>query len=728
MDSVQTSKVLHDVFGYEKFRPLQEEVIQQALNKKDALVVMPTGGGKSLCYQIPALIFNGLTVVVSPLISLMKDQVEQLDALGVNAVCLNSSLSFQEYQQNVSLLRRGDAKLLYLAPETLLKSRTRNMLSDMKIDCLTIDEAHCISEWGHDFRPEYRQIADLRTEFPEAVCLAFTATATPRVQRDIKKNLKLDDSEIFIASFNRNNLFLDITEKMDPLKQTLNFLEKHKNQSGIIYCFSRRQVDELSEDLKLNGYSVRPYHAGLSESARSENQESFIRDDTDIMIATIAFGMGINKPDVRFVVHYDLPKNIESYYQQIGRAGRDGLRADCLLLFSYSDIGKINYIISQKSETEQKIARSHLDSLIHFVESQQCRRIPLLNYFGEPFEDESCDMCDNCVYENAQKQDLTIPAQKYLSCIIRTGQMFGMGHINAVLRGSKKKQVLQHKHDQISTYGIGKEFSRKQWSRLARQLIRQGYLSKDPVYGSLKIEPKAKEILKDDKKIYGTVGEGRKKKAGKTISVSSEIENLDYDKTLFELLRQQRKQIADEENRPPYTIFPDTTLIEMSYYYPQKIDSLLNIYGVGKMKRSKYGLPFLDVIQEYCEMNSLKERPKKIIRRHKSTGRKRHHEVGEAFNEGSSVQGLMEQYGVKQGTIINHLEKYFREGNEVRPDGIIEASSLSPEQQEKVMEIFEKEGDEMLRPVYEALNETVTYDELRILRLYKSVKEKPLGV
>lgn len=382
----QATNVLREVFGYDSYRPLQEEVIQRVLNKKDTLVVMPTGGGKSLCYQIPALLFDGLTVVVSPLISLMKDQVEQLDSSGVKAVCLNSSIPYQEYQQNVDLIIQGQAKLLYLAPETLLKLKTQRLLSEVKVDCLTIDEAHCISEWGHDFRPEYRQIAGLRTSKAignDAVCLALTATATPRVQQDIKRNLELDDSEAFIASFDRENLFIEITDKQDPFEQTLGFLEKHQEQSGIIYCFSRKQVDDLSADLSNLGYSVRSYHAGLTETERTENQEAFIRDDVDIMVATIAFGMGINKPDVRFVVHYDLPQNIESYYQQIGRAGRDGLRADCLLLFSYSDIGKINYFINQKSPDEQKVARAHLDALLHFVESAECRRIPLMDYFGK---------------------------------------------------------------------------------------------------------------------------------------------------------------------------------------------------------------------------------------------------------------------------------------------------------------------------------------------------------
>ncbi|MGK7370680.1 MAG: RecQ family ATP-dependent DNA helicase, partial [Candidatus Halalkalibacterium sp. M3_1C_030] len=392
----EAKKKLNDVFGYESFRPLQEEVIQQVLNKKDALVIMPTGGGKSLCYQIPAIIFEGLTIVVSPLISLMKDQVEQLHQYGIPAVYLNSSLTPEEYQANIEKLKSGSVDMLYLAPETLLMPKTRELLSGLDIDCFTIDEAHCISEWGHDFRPEYRQLVEVRKDFPNASCLALTATATPRVRQDIKNTLGMKDSETYLASFDRKNLFLKVADKDGPTDQVLDFLYTRKKQSGIIYCFSRRQVDELYVDLKKEGHSVKPYHAGLSEKVRSRNQEAFIRDDVNIIVATIAFGMGINKPDVRFVVHYDMPKNIESYYQQIGRAGRDGLRADCLLLFSYSDTQKIRYFINQKEDEEKKIAEQHLKSLLKFLEATECRRKPLLNYFGEEYEKDECGMCDNC--------------------------------------------------------------------------------------------------------------------------------------------------------------------------------------------------------------------------------------------------------------------------------------------------------------------------------------------
>ena len=378
------ASILKETFGYDTFRPHQREVIENVLARHDTLAIMPTGGGKSLCYQIPALLFDGLTVVVSPLISLMKDQVEQLRAFGVPALFLNSSLGVQEYQENMGYVKHGEVKLLYVAPETLLTPRILALLDSVQVDCLTIDEAHCISEWGHDFRPEYRQLVAVRQRFPNAVCLALTATATERVRKDIRTTLKFSTSNEFIASFNRENLYIEVVRKRDPIAQTIHILEKHKDQSGIIYCFSRRQVDELAAYLAAQGYSIRPYHAGLEDFERKQNQEAFIRDDAQIIVATIAFGMGINKPNVRFVIHFDLPKSIESYYQEIGRAGRDGLPAHCTLLFNYSDVAKINYFIDQKEGDEKRVAIGHLDAIVRYAEDElTCRRRPLLNYFGE---------------------------------------------------------------------------------------------------------------------------------------------------------------------------------------------------------------------------------------------------------------------------------------------------------------------------------------------------------
>ena len=593
--------VLGDIFGYDEFRPLQREIIGNVLKKRDTLVIMPTGGGKSLCYQIPALIFKGLTIVVSPLISLMKDQVEQLTELGVPAVVLNSSLSNEEYSRNLERVKKNGVKLLYLAPEALLTTGMLSMLSSLQVDCLAIDEAHCISEWGHDFRPEYRQLVGVRSRFPFATCVALTATATPRVQEDIKNNLKFDASNEFIASFNRENLFIQVTPKNNPTSQTIEFLRNYPDQSGIIYCFSRRQVDDLYETLKSRGYSVRPYHAGLSNTKRTQNQELFIRDDVQIIVATIAFGMGINKPNVRFVIHFDLPKNIETYYQEIGRAGRDGLRAHCLLLFSYADIQKIKYFINQKDDHEQQVANIHLNSMLQFAETNGCRRIPLLTYFGEDYSTEKCDMCDNCLAGEKKRVDITIPAQKFLSCVKRADEIFGANHIIDVLRGSQSKKVLKFGHTTLSTYGIGKEYSRKQWFHLARQFIQKGLIVQDTKYGSLKLTEKAYDVLKGRELVFGILEEehfpDRKEKKKKY--------EYEHDHVLFEKLRKRRKELADKAGIPPYVIFPDKTLIEMAAFFPRSGESLLHIHGVGSVKYNKYGTIFMNIIDEYCQEHNI---------------------------------------------------------------------------------------------------------------------------
>lgn len=601
----KAKSILGEVFGYSEFRTHQRKIIENVLQKRHTLVIMPTGGGKSLCYQIPALIFKGLTIVVSPLISLMKDQVEQLTELGVSALFLNSSLSVEEYSRNVELLKKKEVKLLYLAPETLLTQRTLSLLSSLQVDCMAIDEAHCISEWGHDFRPEYRQLADVRTRFPSATCIALTATATPRVREDIISSLGFDVSNEFIASFNRQNLFLHITPKYNPVSQTIDFLSGHLGQSGIIYCFSRRQVDDLYGILREYGYSVRPYHAGLSDKERAQNQELFIKDDVQIIVATIAFGMGINKPNVRFVIHFDLPKSIETYYQEIGRAGRDGLKAFCLLLFSYGDIRKIKYFINQKSQDEQRIANIHLNAILQFAETEVCRRRPLLAYFGEDYHAKKCDMCDNCLAGDRNLVDITVLAQKFLSCVKRTDEMFGINHIIDVLRGSQSQKIYNFEHEKLSTYGIGKDYSRKQWFQLARQFIHKGLIIQDTKYGGLKLTDRAYDVFKGREIVLGMIEEEH---IGHVKQKEIETE-YEYDLVLFEKLRKMRKELADNAGVPPYVIFSDKTLIEMASFYPRSKESLLYIHGVGSVKHKKYGAYFLDIIDSHCNERRIEIHP-----------------------------------------------------------------------------------------------------------------------
>jgi len=660
----------------------------------------------------------------------MKDQVEQLRAFGIAALFLNSSLAPQEYQENMDTVKRGETKLLYVAPETLLTPRILLMLAGLKVDCLTIDEAHCISEWGHDFRPEYRQLVEVRQRFPSAVCLALTATATERVRQDIRSTLKFTTTNEFVASFNRENLYLEVVRKRDPITQTIQMLERYKDQSGIIYCFSRKQVDELATYLAGQGYSVRPYHAGLEDSERRENQEAFIRDDAQIIVATIAFGMGINKPNVRFVIHFDLPKSIEGYYQEIGRAGRDGLPAHCLLLYSYSDVAKINYFIDQKDEPEKRVARQHLEAIVGYAEDEAtCRRKPLLNYFGEAYSADNCTNCDNCTSAPTALTDITVFAQKFLSCVKRVDERFGAAHIVDILLGSKNEKVLKWGHDQLSTYGIGTELTKQQWVVLARQLVQMGYLKQDGEYRTLSLTQKALDALRNRAPIMGVVQEAteRVRKDGR------KKEELEYNRALFALLRQKRKDMANAAVVPPYVIFSDRTLMEMSAYYPQSTESLLNISGVGQVKARQYGDTFLDNIKSFCEKHGLEEQPHSS---HKERGKsistssggksggggmeigEHTRLVGQAYNAAETVESLMKNYQVMLGTILDHLTKFVSAGNPLRNGEDLQSlTSATPEQKHAAFAAFDELSPTFLKPVYDKLDGSLNYAELKILRM-----------
>ncbi len=588
--------ILASVFGYKSFRPLQEKCIDGILEKKDTLLIMPTGGGKSICYQIPALMLEGITVVVSPLISLMKDQVSQLKALGVPAELLNSSLTVEEYVENKAKIQSGKTKLFFCAPETLFKEETLAMLSALRVDCITIDEAHCISEWGHDFRPEYRRLKDIRPLFPHAVYLAVTATATKQVRKDIIMNLQLRSPREMIASFNRDNLFYEVIAKNRATDQTIDFLEKFKGQSGIIYCFSRKQVDDLTKDINHFGFKALPYHAGLSDEIRHKNQELFIRDDVPIMVATIAFGMGINKPNVRFVIHYDLPKNIESYYQETGRAGRDGLPSHCLLLFSPGDGAKIRYFIDQKTDLDQKkVATAHLNTIIAYAQSLQCRRIPLITYFGEDYQVKNCGLCDNCVNPAVPLVDLSAEAVKFLNCVNETGERFGALHIINVLRGSESEKVLSYDHQDCRSFGAGKHLSVKQWQHLVQQFLLDDLIDKEEEYGVLSLNENSYEILSNKRKFNGH-------KLALELSqpkvIAKKIESV-YSEELFEKLREKRKQLADQQGVPPYIIFSDKSLIDMCQRRPRTTSQFSQVFGVGAQKLERYGSVFVSVINAF---------------------------------------------------------------------------------------------------------------------------------
>lgn len=498
-DLRRAREVLKQTFGFAEFLPVQGEVVAHVLQRHDTLAVMPTGGGKSLCYQLPTLLLDGITVVVSPLIALMQDQVSQLEQLKVPAAFLNSTLLLREYLSVTNRVRHGAVKLLYAAPETLLRPETLLLLEQSRVTCLAVDEAHCISEWGHDFRPEYRHLQEVRRRFPQAVCLALTATATVRVRQDIRRQLGIPAEGEFVASFDRRNLFLAVEPRHDGLAQTLAFLEKRRGQCGIIYCGTRQQVDELSAALNANHWSALPYHAGLPDDVRCHNQARFIRGEVSIMVATVAFGLGINKSNVRFVLHYHLPKDVESYYQEIGRAGRDGLPADCLLLYSLGDAVLHRHFIDAGAESQRQGRKDRLNALLGYAEAMECRRIPLLACFDETLAGP-CGHCDNCVQapEAGETTDVSVAAREFLSCIQRTGEVFGSAHIIAVLRGSCLKKVRAHGHERLSVFGIGKELSTDEWRRLAQQFIRQGLAHHDLEFGGLQLTPKGWQVLKGE--------------------------------------------------------------------------------------------------------------------------------------------------------------------------------------------------------------------------------------
>lgn len=716
--------ILKTVFGYDSFWPLQEKIIAHILAKKDALVVMPTGGGKSLCYQIPGMIFDGLTIVVSPLISLMKDQVDQLREYGVETLFLNSALGVDDYRNNVGKLRENKVKILYVSPETLLATRTLSLLASLNVDCIAIDEAHCISEWGHDFRPEYRQLAEVRTVFPHACCVALTATATPRVREDIRQSLNIDVHGEYVGSFNRPNLFLEVAPKTDPLDQLLTLLDQYPNESGIIYCATRRQTDELHAILQKKGYSVRPYHAGLAEKERTENQERFSRDDVRIIVATIAFGMGINKPNVRFVVHYDLPASIDNYYQEIGRAGRDGLPAHCLLLFSYGDIHKVRFFIEQKTKQEQMVANILLTRLMGFAETDFCRRVPLLNYFGETDIPDFCGMCDNCRTGRDEMNliDLTVPAQMFLSCVKRTDEIFGAGHIVNVLRGSNSQKVRKFNHAQLSTYGIGLAYSARQWSSIARQLIQKGLLQNDYEHGSLKLTQKAWDVLRGKETFFGKLEETKKEQGIIQKQRAGELET--FDAELFEILRTKRKEIADQANLPPYVIFHDRTLREMAFYYPQSKENLIAIYGIGREKLEKYADMFLDVIREYCQLHQITEMRKPVTvdppdpSSRENNGGLRHIIIGERFNDGRAIEQLATDFNIKRSTVIDYLFRYQQSNRSLRQNVLLSNSKLTEDQRQSVLAAFARLGTQRLRPIFDDLNGTVPYDELKLCLMH----------
>jgi len=720
---------LKQYFGYTTFWEGQRQVIDQVLTGQDAFVLMPTGGGKSLTYQLPALLMPGLTIVVSPLIALMQDQVERLRANGIPATFLNSTLSANERTRREMAAINGQLKLLYVAPERLLTSEFLSLLDQVQehvgLSLLAVDEAHCVSEWGHDFRPEYRQLGSLRKRYPDIPMLALTATATERVRVDILEQLRLDDPYIHIASFNRPNLYYEVREKnRNSYAELLAILREQANESVIIYCQTRKNVDNLSAALVQDGVSALPYHAGLTAEQRAEHQERFIRDDVPVLVATVAFGMGIAKPDVRAVIHFDLPRNLEGYYQESGRGGRDGQPAQCILFLNYGDRVKIEYWFDEKSPEEQLVARQQLQQLLVYCESNACRRRALLGYFGEVYTEANCGNCDNCLREQTELEDRTIDARRFLWCVGKTGGRFGMGHIIDILRGAKTQRIRDYHHDQLQAYGIGKEHSVDEWKRFARGLLQQGILSQTldsrPV---LYLNELSREVLRQQRQVLLPAAP---KRASQAQSTHGTYETLDPEvEELFEHLRTVRKRLADEENVPPYVVFSNNALQAMASQRPVTEEHFLRIPGVGKRKLEAYFEIMVREIYDFCTARDLPmgleaprdepaERPARAPRAQSTPTQK----VTLALHQqGLSVAEIASERGLAVSTITNHLLAQFEQGEQIDLTPLV-----PPERYKVIAAALLQVGDEMLKPVKEFLGEEYSYDEIRIVRTIERQK------
>ena len=713
-DEIPLLPLLTQYFGFASFRPLQEEIIRDALAGRDVFALLPTGGGKSLCFQLPALARDGLTVVISPLIALMKDQVDAMQAAGVAATFLNSSLATEESRARLRGLHNGEFKLLYVAPERLLLSGFLADLQRWNVNLIAVDEAHCVSEWGHDFRPEYRQLAQLRGLFPNVPTMALTATATERVRADIVEQLHLREPACYVASFNRPNLNYRVLPKAGPYDQTLEYVRSRRNESGIVYCQSRKSAESVAERLCADGVSAAPYHAGMEAKDRAVNQEQFLRDEVKVVCATIAFGMGINKPNVRFVIHYDLPKNVEGYYQETGRAGRDGLPGECLLLFSAGDVVKQQQFLEEKPEAEKQIAREQLQQMVHYAETGECRRASLLEYFGEIFPHENCGACDNCLYPR-ETFDGTLPAQKFLSCIFRIrergGFAVGLNHVVEVLTGADMDKIRSWGHNQLSTYGIGKEHSRPEWAAIGRELVRLGYVNQDTArFNVLEMTPEGRAWLKDRKPVTLTKP---MQVAPAKVSHAGEIE---CDETLFEKLRTLRKRLADERGVPPYIVFSDVALRQMARLYPVSEGEFVRISGVGERKLAEFGKTFMGEIARHLETYPRQTFASALPVASAAPAAKPRlgdtaRETLRMFRGGMAVEDIARQRSLVASTIYGHLATAIENGESIDLAHFFNADEL-----EKIRAAFAKCGYGNLTGVHQELGGRHDFGVLRVFR------------
>ena len=697
-------QILKEKFGYNSFRLDQEAIIQSVLQKKDTFALMPTGGGKSLCYQIPALMFDGLTVVISPLIALMKDQVDALRVNGISAAYLNSTQSYQEQNEIISKVKSKELKLLYLAPE----SNFIRQLSSFHVSLIAIDEAHCISHWGHDFRPEYLTLAHLKRSFVNVPVIALTATADKLTRKDILEKLELSNPAVFVSSFNRANIRYTVEGKRNSTEKLFDFLENRKDESGIVYCLSRASTERLAEDLTEEGFQALPYHAGLDKEVRAKHQELFLRDEVKIIVATVAFGMGIDKSNVRYVVHMDLPKNIEGYYQETGRAGRDGLDSEALLFYSYADVTKMKRFVEIEGNREQtEVYLKKLNQMAEYGDLITCRRKYLLNYFDEAATNY-CGNCDVCLTRVDQVEG-TVQAQKVLSAVARLQERFGAGYVIDFLRGSNSAKM-QEEHRQLKTFGIGADVSKEAWGDIIRDLLAQEYLIKsEGMYPVLKLTLRSAEVLKGTEKVMIT------KTKEKMSVISSHEEN--YEKDLFAQLKEVRRKIANEENVPAYIVLSDATLMELATYLPHNKEEFLKISGFGQVKIEKYGKQFWDVVAEHCREHNLKSRihlkiPKRVRRESREMDTDTRRKSLELFQMGDSVERIAELRNLSLSTIESHLAFYVQQGT-LSIDEVMD--------KEKIQDIQNAIGQtdgKALSPIKELLGDGYSYGEIRMVVAY----------
>jgi ATP-dependent DNA helicase RecQ len=700
-------QILNEKFGYASFRLQQEAIINSVLAKRDTFVLMPTGGGKSLCYQIPALCFDGLTIVVSPLIALMKDQVDALKLNGIDAAYINSTQTFVEQESILRHAKEKKLKLLYLAPERLLGNDPSflNTLKNCQISLVAIDEAHCISHWGHDFRPEYLMLAKLRSSLNEVPFIALTATADRLTQGDIVDKLKLKEPATFISSFNRANIRYSVEPKQKSFERLLQFLEKHQDDAGIIYCLSRKSTERLAEELTSHGFDALPYHAGMERGQRSKHQEMFLRDDVKIMVATIAFGMGIDKSNVRYVVHMDLPKNLESYYQETGRAGRDGLDSEALLYYSASDVMKLKRFAEIEGNADQTaIALTKLNQMSKFGELVTCRRKYLLNYFNEDAP-ANCQNCDVCLSETSM-YDATIQAQKVFSAIARMEQSYGAGFIIDFLRGAASAKI-SDEQKKLKTYGVGKDVSKDEWKKIIRELIERSYLQQSPgLYPVITLSPAAQQVLSGKEKVMLT----RQKIVVQTIADVNE-DTIPYETALFNRLKDLRREIASFENVPAYIILADSSLKEMASYLPQTLEHIASISGFGDVKIRKYGERFASTVASYCAEHGLQSRMHLKTKKGKGRPIERltdsKQQSYHLFLEGKSIIEIAKLRDLATSSIETHLS-FFVQSGKLKLDQLMDISKLP-----RIREAIDRLGTDRLSPLKENLGDQYTYAEIK---------------